>query len=288
MIHFLTVNYHSADWISKLINSLPERENKSYKLIIVNNSPEDTKIHDLLNDSIHLINSEVNLGFGRACNLGLNYIYALDSQAIVWIINPDAYLLDNKITEISDFFVSHSEVSILGTTIYTPEKKVWFAGGVFSPETGYIFNHTTLQDSDKDYSECDWISGCSLILNLKNFSKCPFFDSAYFLYYEDFDFCQRYIKLGHKVGITNRFAVIHQASAITNQYTFRKIKHSTYSYIFTLHRYANHSIFYLRFLRLFIYSCILIVINPKIAAGKFAGILMYWQWSYQNMVSQHN
>jgi len=31
-----------------------------------------------------------NLGFGSGCNLGL-LIYAQDTQAIVWLINPDAY-----------------------------------------------------------------------------------------------------------------------------------------------------------------------------------------------------
>ena len=93
MIYFLTINYHSANLITKLISSIQSSRDIPHKTVIINNSPEDSSVRLLKTESILVLEAGTNLGFGRACNLGLNWIYAQDSQAIVWIVNPDAYFL---------------------------------------------------------------------------------------------------------------------------------------------------------------------------------------------------
>ena len=111
--------------------------------------------------------------------------------------------------------------------------------------------------------------------NLGNFYDCPQFDDAYFLYYEDFDFCRRYANQGYLIAVTKDFGVLHQPSSITNRYVSRKIRHSTYSYLLTLERYTNEFILITRLIRLFVYALVLIFIRPKVAFGKFYGLLMY-------------
>jgi hypothetical protein len=54
-----------------------------------------------------------------------------------------------------------------------------------------------------------------------------------------------------------------------------KLRHSTYSYLLTLERYTNPLIFSLRFLRLLLYSLILLIFKPQIALGKLIGIYSY-------------
>ncbi|MBD2141058.1 glycosyltransferase family 2 protein [Anabaena sp. FACHB-1250] len=275
MIYFLTVNYYSTNLITKLIGSLPSCSDSNYQVIIINNSPDDNSINKLKNQSTIIIEAEKNLGFASACNLGLQWIYNQDKQAIVWIINPDAYLPGNTLEQAQLFFDSHPELSILGTIIYTPENKIWFAGGQFIPENGAILEVDLLTNTDTDYTNCDWVSGCSLIINLKNFSECPLFDYAYFLYYEDFDFCRHYANQGHLIGITKKFSVIHQPSSITNRNMFNKIRYSTYSYLLTLEKYTNIQIIILRLSRLILFAIILFPTQPKIAFGKIYGIYDY-------------
>ncbi len=276
MIYFLTVNYYSTNLITRLINSLKKNYHDDYRIVIVNNSPDDSSIHDVKNEFVTIIDSENNLGFGGACNLGIQYIYTQNYQSFIWMINPDAYLQINYLEKVNIFFASHPEVSIIGTIIHTPTGKTWFAGGHFIAQTGKITTNTDLLDNQKtDYVPCDWVSGCSLIINLRQFNECPFFDTAYFLYYEDFDFCQRYQQQGHLVAVTQLFGVIHQPSSITNKYIFRKIKHSTYSYLLTLARYSNNLVIVIRLIRVIIYALLLIFIRPKIALAKFFGVFMY-------------
>ncbi len=275
MIYFLTVNYYSTELIAKLIGSLPVGDNIEYKVLIVNNSADDDSPHKLENKSVQVLDAGYNMGFGCACNFGMKWIYSLDSQAVVWIINPDAYLLDNSLEKVNLFFQSYPEISILGTIVHTPKDEIWFAGGRFSPKTGTIKTQDLLTNTDAPYIVCDWVSGCSLIVNLGNFYDCPQFDDAYFLYYEDFDFCRRYANQGYLIAITKNFGVLHQPSSITNRYVFQKIKHSTYSYLLTLERYTNDSIFIIRLIRLTIFASILTFIRPQVGFGKFYGLLMY-------------
>ena len=275
MIYFLTVNYYSTELIAKLIGSLPVGDNIEYKALIVNNSADDDSIKKLENESVQVLDAGYNMGFGCACNFGMKWIYSLDSQAVVWIINPDAYLLDNSLEKVNRFFQSYPEISILGTIVHTPKDEIWFAGGSFSRKTGTIKTQDLLTNTDAPYIACDWVSGCSLIVNLRNFYDCPQFDDAYFLYYEDFDFCRRYANQGYLIAITKNFGVLHQPSSITNRYVFQKIKHSTYSYLLTLERYTNDFIFIVRLIRLTIFALLLTFIRPQVGFGKFYGLLMY-------------
>ena len=274
MIYFLTVTYHSTHLVTQLVYSIQTNSNISHRVVIVNNSPEDDSIHALKSESIVILEPGANLGFGSGCNLGLGWVYTEDPQAIVWLINPDTYLVDSLANALP-FFKAHPELSIVGTIIYTPNGQVWFAGGRFLPRTGTVQPQDLLTNSDAAYVPCDWVSGCSLLINLLNFHSCPQFDPAYFLYYEDFDFCRRYTSQGHLVGITKQLSIIHQASAITNRNIFRKIKHSTCSYLLTLERYTNKPILLLRLVRLICYAIILIPVKPKVAFGKLYGVLLY-------------
>ncbi|MBG1244850.1 glycosyltransferase [Nostoc sp. NZL] len=275
MIYFLIVNYYSTNLVLELINSIRKTSYVDYKVIIINNSPDDNSIDLLKTESVLIFDAGTNLGFGCACNLGLKWIYIQDPQAYVWIINPDAYFIENNLEKVKPFFKLHPKISILGTLIYTPTGEVWFAGGRFIPKTGAIITQKKLTNMDVDYVNCDWVSGCSLIVNLNNFTEFPHFDTAYFLYYEDVDFCLRYANQGHLVAINNSFPVLHQPSSITNRNVFKKIRNSTYSYLLTMDKYTNRFIFSIRLIFQILKAILGIILKPQAALGKICGI-----WDY--------
>lgn len=274
MIYFVTVNYYSTDAIAQLIQSIQAHNGGEYKFIIVNNSADDAAIHNLKN--IIIIDSGENLGFGRACNLGLNWIYAKDTQAIVWIINPDAYFIDNSLAQAKGFFSNYPEVSILGTIVYENTDKIWFNGGEFIPETGKIIvTFTRMSDGEKPYGYTQWVTGCSLLINLKQFPNCPQFDPDYFLYYEDCDFCMRYAKQGHIIAITAQIKAVHAPSSITNRNINLKIQHNTYSYLLTLEKHANHLVLFYRIVRISLSALLALPFQRKIATSEIKGVLKY-------------
>lgn len=276
MIYFVTVNYYSAEAIANLRRSIQQQENIPYQLIVVNNSPDDSSILGLYGESTVILDVGDNIGFGAGCNVGLRWVYQQDPEAIVWLINPDALLRRGILDKAPDLLEFHPEVSILGTIIYDPTGNIWFAGGVFVPETGGILEKNLLDARPElPYVSSDWVTGCSLLINLKNFQECPYFDPDYFLYYEDFDFCRRYATLGHVIGVTNRLSVIHYPSSIVNKDIKNKFKHSTYSYLLTMEKYSHKNVRLWRWSRLTLHAVVLLFVKPRVAIGKFEGV-----WSY--------
>lgn len=276
MIYLVTVNYYCAEAIAQLIQSIQANYGGDYTFIIVNNSADDAAVHHLKTDNIIIIESGENLGYGRGCNLGLNWIYAKDRGAIVWIINPDAYATADAIACAKLFFSNYPEVSILGTIVCLPTGKIWFSGGQFSAKNGKIIaSALPISEPEKPYAHTQWVTGCSLLINLKKFGNCPQFDPDYFLYYEDCDFCMRYGKLGHIIAITKQIKVIHQPSSITNKNINLKIQHTIYSYLLTLEKHASQLVLLYRLVRITLSALSPLPFQRKIATSEIKGVLKY-------------
>lgn len=280
VIYFLTVNYYSSELLKTLINSINSlaiTQDIYKQLVIVNNSPDDLEIKKLVDHQIILLEANQNIGFGQACNLGLNWIYARDKQAIVWLINPDAYLLPDSYSKLIKFFTLDSSVSILGTVVNTPDQQVWFAGGIFQPNTGLIDVRTVIDSSVDILIKTPWVTGCSMMINLRKFAECPQFDPDYFLYYEDFDFCQRYKKLGHIVAIAPQISVVHQPSSITSKNPDLKIQYSIYSYLLSLEKHTNRLVLWYRLLRILIIAFLFLPKDYHLSINKLKAIFKYLQ-----------
>ncbi|MEM8720328.1 MAG: glycosyltransferase [Cyanobacteria bacterium P01_G01_bin.39] len=284
-LHFVIVNYNSSNLISRLLGILSSQINQEYNVLIVNNSPEDRELLRLKNDTINIIQAEKNIGFGQACNLGLNWIYQHNNQAIIWLINPDTYFnsdtIDHKISPIDSaiaFFKRHPQISILGTTVYNSQGELTDAGGTFDFDTAALSVVTSLPENIKgDYLKTDWVSGCSLLINLANFPQCPNFDPRYFLYYEDLDFCLRYGQQGHQIAVTHLIKVMHETSSITNRNLKWKYQHITHSYLIHIEKYGSLPIFIMTNIRMSLNTLRLILFKPQQGMGKLIGMISYWQ-----------
>jgi GT2 family glycosyltransferase len=287
MLYFLVVNYNSSKLIRRLVNSLSVYSGE-YQIIIINNSLDDRVIFQLQSEKIKVIEAQDNLGFGKACNLGLNWIYAQNSQAVVWLINPDAYFdsalvdldLDTDRSPINlaiAFFTQHLEISILGTVVYNLAGEITSAGGTFTPNTAALATLDSLPKLTEDYFYTDWVSGCSLLLNLANFSQCPSFDPRYFLYYEDLDFCLRYGQQGHQIAVTPLLKVFHDTSAISDRNLFTKYQHVTKSYLIHIEKHGSLATFVLTNIRMSLNTLRLLIFKPQQGLGKLIGIYNYWQ-----------
>jgi len=273
-IVLLTVNYNAADWVAQLWESARSHD-AATTLLIVNNSPEDTAVHKLAAPRVVILEAGENLGFGAACNLGLRWIDEQSRGAIVWLINPDAQLTPGAIQAAQEVFIAHPQAAIVGTIVQEPNGQLWFGGGRFHASTGAIVATDLFATSEADYLPCDWVTGCSLLLNLAQFAACPQFDPAYFLYYEDFDFCRRYAQMGHTIAITRTIQVIHAPSSIADRDPAFKFQCSTASYLLTLERYTSGLTLLLRLVRLGLHSLILLPFRPQTAIGKWRGIAQY-------------
>jgi N-acetylglucosaminyl-diphospho-decaprenol L-rhamnosyltransferase len=273
MLYLIVVNYESTELIRHLLASIPTMPN--YQVIIVNNSPRDRAIHALTSSSIQVLEAGSNLGFGGGCNLGLQWLYEQDKGAIAWLLNPDTQLQSDSLQKAQQFCQTYTDLSIIGTVIREPDDTIWFAGGEFEPGNGKIVAGQTLPQNVTAYWETAWVTGCSLLLNLKNFPTCPQFHPDFFLYYEDFDFCRRYADQGHQIVVTDQIQVTHRPSSITSRNPTLKLEYSTESYLLALANHTPPRVVLYRLGRIVFRALRLSVVEPQTAIAIIKGVRNY-------------
>jgi GT2 family glycosyltransferase len=135
-MRFLTVNYQSVPEIQGLWTSIAQSPG-AHELWIVDNAQEGASLQTLraANVRIHVLDAGGNLGFGRACNLGLQRLWA-EGRSPVWLINPDARLGPGAIAQGESAL---GRAAIVGTTLQDEAGRPIFAGGRYAPHTGRIW-----------------------------------------------------------------------------------------------------------------------------------------------------
>ena len=280
MVYFITVNYYSTELIRELIQSIELNIQSNYKIIIVNNSYLDLSINQLKDYSnVTILNSEENLGFGKGCNLGINYIYDINSNALIWLINPDTTIHKNAKEYIFECFEQDAPIAILGTKIQDTNERIWFSSGDFNQWTGNIKHNSYYLANEKTKvgtTKSRWVCGCSLIINLARFDHSPNFDPNYFLYCEDTDLCERYYQKDYHVAITNHILVTHQVSSIIGKDQKNMYSHYTFSRLYFLQQHSTQLGLLIYITYTLIKIGLLLPINLPIALGRWQGFKKFF------------
>ena len=174
-ITFVITTYKSENTIYNCLNSLPKEVNK----IIVENS-KDTKLkYDLEKkyNNLQCYLMEENIGYGRANNFGINK----SETEYVFILNPDAILLNNTLTNMCK--ILSNEDFTIAAPLDTKDKN------------NFTFNLNGVAD-------VNFVKGFAMILN-KNEMNSQFFDENFFLYLEEIDLCKRIKNLKGRIIIVN-------------------------------------------------------------------------------------
>lgn len=292
VIYLVIVNYYACELIEHLLESIPLAARGRVEAIAINNSPDDGAIAHLSEKfpNITLLKPETNLGFGSGCNLGLKHVYQLNPQALVWLINPDTTIEPKAINYILECFAQNPDLAILGTKIRDTQGNIWFSEGRFNRWIGSLKHQSekgrsargekafSNSDESPQIIPCRWVSGCSMLLNLKQFPCCPQFDPHYFLYYEDNDLCERYYQLGYQIAVTRAVLVTHLVSATTHKDKSAKFRHATYSKLYFLQQHGTPLALGLNLVYFLVKIIKLLASDRPLALGRWQGL--------QNFITQ--
>ena len=168
-----------------LLNCIQSIDSKT-KIIIVENSKKfkDEKYFLKRFSNIEIVCTGLNLGYGNGNNFGLNKVktdYAL-------ILNPDIICQTNFFKKISTLINKNNKFSIVvcqysNNTNYLP-------AGFFDSKKHDTFKMNFFKNEKKNLTKVDWVTGCSMLINLKRYKNKNIFDKNFFLYFEEFDLCK--------------------------------------------------------------------------------------------------
>lgn len=218
--------YNRADDLIACLDSLGIVKIVKEQIIVVDNDSNDDTIDKLMryHPEVHLIPLPENLGASRASNIGFEH--ALENNAeFVLRLDSDTVVDQGFISPLLTRAEENPEVGVLSPKIYyyDPPGEIWFAGANQHPwHFGTIEGHRHETDAPENSQvrEVDYVWGAAMLIKREVLQKTGGFDTDFFVYYEEVDFCLRVKKLGYKLLYVPDSYIWHKVgSSVNNAWT---------------------------------------------------------------------
>ncbi len=200
----IIVNYNTADFLRRCLNSLGSQGDIRVRAIVVDNASHDHS-QDVVRGEfpqVKLIANDRNLGFARANNQALRSC----RSKYVYFLNPDTEVQKGALGAILEFMDSHPKVGLAGTRIINPDGSSQPSVGTRYP--GQKHAKEELRGLDTGIA---WVLGASMIARRALFEDLGGFDERFHLYGEEQDLCLRARKAGWAIGYIPHAVVVHWA-----------------------------------------------------------------------------
>lgn len=210
-VYSIVVTYNGVKWISKCIYSLLNSTQKNHIIVIDNNSSDKTvEIIDNSFPTVEIIKSKINLGFGRANNIGFRKAIENDAD-YVFLLNQDAWTQKSTLYNLINISKKNPDYGLLSPThLDGSGNKIdyKFCSYVSPPATYNYINDLHLGRLNSIY-EVPFINAACWLVPVQTLIKVGGFDPLFFHYGEDMDYCNRILKKNLKVGFCPMENIYH-------------------------------------------------------------------------------
>lgn len=228
-ISVIIVNYNTCDVTKACLDSIFKySEGVQFEVIVVDNDSTRDNSRLVLSNypGIRYVQSERNLGFGKANNLGYKYA----NGRYILLLNSDTYLLNNALK----FFVERFDnlddnIACIGSILLSPDLDPVNSYNSFHSIKSSI--HDTLsaywsrlkgssthkrKGTDRVETTVQYIVGADLCIRKQVIEKFGLFDPDFFMYYEDVELQYRYYINGYASYIISGPQIVHLECVSSN------------------------------------------------------------------------
>lgn len=207
----VVITYNGESWIRKCLSSLQESDYQNDILVIDNNSTDHTvRIIKEEFSNVKLIQSEKNLGFGKANNLGINYGLAR-SYDYYFLLNQDAWIKKNTITNLIRSF-SNKDFGILSPVHLngTGDKLDYkFFDYLYESRQRTLLADLSLGVRPTIPYPVKFVNAAAWLLSKQCLEKVGGFDPLFEHYGEDDNYIKRLHFKGLKLGVVSDSIIFH-------------------------------------------------------------------------------
>ncbi|GAA4426793.1 glycosyltransferase family 2 protein [Pontibacter saemangeumensis] len=207
----IIVTYNGLQWIDKCIGLL---RNSSLPLtpIVVDNCSTDGTTSYIENNypEVMLIKSNINLGFGKGNNLGIEKGLALDYDYF-FLLNQDAWIESNTVEELVVANRNNPQYGILSPMHLNgvgSSLDSLFSRYLSSYNIPEIISDLYLSKLQPVYTT-NFINAAAWLVSRKCLETVGLFDPIFPHYGEDEDYAHRTLSLGYKIGLVTTVKIFH-------------------------------------------------------------------------------
>lgn len=245
-VSIITVNWKVADLTARMLRSVAQHtKDVSYEIFVVDNASDDAiretvaGFREAYPDiPVRFIGNERNLGFAAANNLAISQ----SSGRYVLLLNPDTSVKDDAISKMVGWLDAHSDIGVAGPRLLNADGTVQPSVRAFPrvlDQTLILLklhhlarNLSPLQTyfaDDVDYTktqDVDQVMGAAFFVRREVFTKIGLLDEAYFIWFEEVDFCRRAKEAGFRVVYAPVADIVHHGGqSFAKAFTMTKQKY---------------------------------------------------------------
>lgn len=237
------VNYRTADLTIDCLRSLRNEVADGMTRVIVTDNASGDDSPDRIEEAVHqngwgqwasLMRLPKNGGFAYGNNQAIRA--GLDAEAppkYVWLLNPDTVVRPGALASLQQFLQTHPRVGIVGSRLEDPDGTPQTSAFRFpslaseldgSLRLGFVTRllrrYRVAPPPPDAPTRTEWVAGASMLIRREVFEAIGLMDEAYFMYYEEVDFCRRALNAGWECWYEPQSRVVHlvgQASGVTDR-----------------------------------------------------------------------
>jgi N-acetylglucosaminyl-diphospho-decaprenol L-rhamnosyltransferase len=227
------VNYRSAGLAVDCLRSLePEvAAGSKARVVVVENASGDDSADRLASAIdregwggwVSLVVATRNGGFAAGNNVAIGPALASSTPPdLIWLLNPDTIVHPGALRELVDFFDRRPDVGLAGSRLEQRDGTVWpsafrfptvlselESGLRFGPVSRLLDRHIVMPPPADEEVPTDWVAGASLMIRREVFEAVGLLDEAYFMYFEEVDFCLKAARAGWPCWYVPTSRVVH-------------------------------------------------------------------------------
>lgn len=217
-VHVILVNWNNCEDTLDCLESCLKLSYPNKKLLIVDNGSTDgsDKIIRERFPELTFIQTGQNLGFSGGNNIGIKA--ALTSGAeYIWLLNNDTIVAPDALDVLVSGLENDPAAGMAASLIYFHgSDRIWSAGGGWRPGILKPWQRGAYSSARNRFRNNEYVSSvsaCSLLVRSDIIRNIGMLDEAYFLYWEDTDWCARALAAGKKILFVPQSRVWHKVSA---------------------------------------------------------------------------
>jgi len=239
-LSIVIVNWNVRDLLRRCLHSIladlqthrfADLQTCRFEIIVVDNASTDSSVEMVRREfpQVHLIASEVNLGYTGGNNQGI----AASQGRYILLLNPDTEVVGDALPTMVAYMDAHPDVGALGPQLLNPDGSVQSSRRRFPTLGTALVESTVIQQwwpdnrilrryyvqdrPDDAISEVDWVTGACILLRRQAVEQVGPLDDAFFMYSEELDWCRRARDAGWKVVYLPTAQVIHHEGKSSEQ-----------------------------------------------------------------------
>jgi len=176
-----------------------------------------------------LVALEVNGGFSYGNNAVIRpALQSSNPPDYIWLLNPDTVVLPGALAPLVAFLETHPQAGFVGSRLENEQGVVEGSAFRYPSVLGELESGARLgllsrllkrwivsPPAPSSLSQCDWVSGASLMVRRQVFEQIGLLDESFFLYFEEVDLCRRGRQAGWLTFYVPQSRVLHYAGKST-------------------------------------------------------------------------